>query len=105
MASNDGGGGLMLGLVLGGVAGFLAGILLAPRTGEETRAMLAEKSGEWRERAGELSAVTRERLEQAMTEGQAAAQRARGHAGPEFDDEFDIDFDDDPLTEPDDDRA
>lgn len=104
MANNDGGG-FMLGLFVGGAAGFLAGILLAPRSGEETRAILAEKSGEWRERAGELSAVTRERFGQAVTEGQAAARRARGHAGPEFDDEFDIDFDDDPLTEPDDDRA
>ncbi|MDP6824170.1 MAG: YtxH domain-containing protein [Dehalococcoidia bacterium] len=104
MASNDGGG-FMVGLLVGGAAGFLAGILLAPRSGEETRAILAEKSGEWRERAGELGAVTRERLGQAVTEGQAAARRARGHAGPEFDDEFDIDFDDDPLTEPDDDRA
>ncbi len=104
MASNDGGG-FMLGLFVGGAAGFLAGILMAPRSGEETRAILAEKSGEWRDRAGELSAVTRERLGQAVTEGQEAARRARGHAGPEFDDEFDIDFDDDPLTEPDDDRA
>ena len=105
MASNDGSGGFMLGLFVGGAAGFLAGILMAPRSGEETRATLAEKSGVWRDRAGELSAVTRERLGQAVTEGQEAARRARGHASPEFDDEFDIDFDDDPLTEPDDDRA
>lgn len=105
MASNDGGSGFVIGLIVGGAAGFLAGILMAPRSGEETRAMLAEKSAEWRERASELSAVTRERLGQAVTQGQAAARRARGHAGPEFDDEFDIDFDDDPLTEPDDDRA
>jgi hypothetical protein len=40
-----------------------------------------------------------------MTEGQEAARRARGHAGPEFDDEFDIDFDDDPLTDSEEDRA
>ena len=104
MASNDGGG-FIVGLLVGGAAGFLAGILLAPRSGEETRAILAEKSSEWREKAGEFGAVTRERLGQAVTEGQAAARRARGHAGPEFDDEFDIDFDDDPLTEPEDDRA
>ena len=104
MGSNDGGG-FIVGLVVGGAAGLLAGILMAPRSGEETRAILAEKSGAWRERAGELGAVTRERFGQAVTEGQAAAARARGHAGPEFDDEFDIDFDDDPLTEPDDDRA
>ena len=104
MASNDGSG-LVIGLIVGGAAGFLAGILMAPRSGEETRAILAEKSGQWRERAGELSAITRERLGQAVSQGQAAARRARGHAGPEFDDEFDIDFDDDPLTEPEDDRA
>ena len=55
--------------------------------------------------SGGLGAVTRERFGQAVTEGQAAARRARGHAEPEFDDEFDIDFDDDPLTEPEDDRA
>ncbi|MBT3942928.1 MAG: YtxH domain-containing protein [Chloroflexi bacterium] len=104
MGNNDGGG-FVLGLFVGGAAGFLAGILMAPRSGEETRAILAEKGSEWRERAGEISAVTRERLGQAVTEGQTAARRARGHEGPEFDDEFDIDFDDDPLTEPDDDRA
>ena len=104
MASNDGGG-FFVGLLVGGAAGFLAGILMAPRSGEETRAILAEKSGAWWDKAGELSAVTRERLGQAMTEGQEAARRARGHAGPEFDDEFDIDFDDDPLTDSEEDRA
>jgi|TARA_B110000196_G_scaffold293773_1_gene282321 gas vesicle protein len=104
MASNDGGG-FIVGLIVGGAAGFLAGILMAPRSGEETRAIFAEKSSEWRERVGEVGAITRERFGQAVTEGQAAASRARGHSGPEFDDEFDIDFDDDPLTEPDNDRA
>jgi gas vesicle protein len=104
MASSDGGG-FIVGLIVGSAAGFLAGILMAPRAGEETRAILADKSSEWRERAGELGVVTRERFGQAMTEGQSAARRARGHAGPEFDDEFDIDFDDDPLTEPADDRT
>jgi gas vesicle protein len=43
MASNDGGG-FIIGLLVGGAAGFLAGILMAPRSGEETRAILAEKS-------------------------------------------------------------
>lgn len=47
--------------VLGGVAGALAGILLAPRSGRETRGSIASRAGEARERSREGYFEARER--------------------------------------------
>lgn len=47
--------------VLGGVAGALAGILLAPRSGRETRGSIASRAGEARERTREGYFEARER--------------------------------------------
>ncbi len=47
--------------VLGGVAGALAGILLAPRSGRETRGSIASRAGEARERGREGYFEARER--------------------------------------------
>ncbi len=92
MADNGGkrkgGGGFLAGLIIGGIAGFAAGMILAPKSGEETRALLSERSKEWRDKAEELAAATRERLSSAASESQRAAAHIRGDGG--FDD-FDLD--------------
>ncbi len=91
MAENGGsgrGGGFLLGMVIGGLVGFAAGIFLAPRSGEETRALLSERGKEWRDKAEELAAATRERVSSATFEGRRAASRIRGE---NLFDDFDID--------------
>ena len=55
MAKNDGGG-FVLGLFIGGVIGAMAGLLLAPKSGSETRAELADMGEAWRARADEIAA-------------------------------------------------
>jgi gas vesicle protein len=44
-----GGGKFLLGLVLGGAIGAIAALLYAPRRGEDTRKMIAQKSSEYTE--------------------------------------------------------
>ena len=83
------GGGLLVGLLIGGAIGFAAGMMLAPKSGEETRALLAERGNEWRDKAEELAAATKERLSSAVLEGRRAASQIRGGS---FDD-FDLDRD------------
>ena len=89
MAENEkGGGGFLMGLLLGGVGGFVAGMVLAPKSGEETRAFILDQSREWRDKADELTSATRERLANAANEGKRAASEMRD------DDNFDFDLDD-----------
>ena len=83
MAAKEGGPGFLMGVLAGGVLGFIAGILLAPKSGEETRAMLIERGSEWKDKAEELAADARERVVSATVEGRRVASRMRG----------DLDFD------------
>jgi gas vesicle protein len=50
--SNDEFGAFLVGLIAGGVAGAVAALLLAPQSGEETRAIIKERSIELRDKAG-----------------------------------------------------
>ena len=95
MADRDnggGGGGFLLGLLMGGVGGFVAGMILAPKSGEETRAFILDQSREWRDKADELTSETRNRMAMAATEGRRAASQMRDVDG--FDD---LDLDDEEL--------
>ena len=91
MADNGSGGdghGFVTGFLIGGIVGFVAGILLAPKSGEETRAIIMERGGEWRDKAEELAAAARERIASATEQGRRAAARARGEGDfDEFEDE------------------
>ena len=90
--NRDGGTGFLTGMLIGAAAGFIAGVLLAPKTGEETRALIMDRSQEWRDKADELTASARERMQSATTEGRRAAREARG-----VDDFQDLDLDDEEL--------
>ena len=79
------GGSMMMGLLIGGVVGFVAGLMLAPKSGEETRALLIERGNEWRDKADELAAATKERLSSAALEGRRAASQVRGGGFTDFD--------------------
>ncbi len=54
--------------VIGGVAGALVGILLAPRSGRETRGSIASRAGEARERSRESYFEARERARERAAE-------------------------------------
>ena len=79
------GGGMMVGLLIGGALGFVAGLMLAPKSGEETRALLIERGNEWRDKAEELAAATKERLSSAALESRRAASQVRGGSFNDFD--------------------
>ncbi len=66
MASNDSGGSFILGFLIGGIVGAAVGLLIAPRSGQDTRAELAGRSEAWRNRAEEMAANLRERAAPAV---------------------------------------
>jgi gas vesicle protein len=51
MSDRDDFGAFLIGFVVGGLAGAMAALLLAPQSGEETRALIKEKSIELRDEA------------------------------------------------------
>ncbi len=78
----------LAGFIVGGVVGAMVGILMAPQSGEETRAQIAEKGIELRDelqkRASELQeqmpvAVEeqRGRIQEAIQKGKEAAAKKR----------------------------
>ena len=55
MADNDSGMAFVSGFLLGGLVGAAIGLLLAPKSGAETRAEIAEHSDEWKHRAEDIA--------------------------------------------------
>ncbi len=71
--------------VLGGLAGALAGILLAPKSGKETRGTIADRAGEARERGRERYFDTQEGMRErfsATRGGEAFSPRSRVDSEP-----------------------
>lgn len=62
MADSDSGIAFVSGFLLGGVLGAAVGMLLAPKSGAETRADIAEQSDVWRQRAEEMAAQINESI-------------------------------------------
>ena len=80
MANNDNNGNsFTLGFLLGGIIGAIVGVRLAPKSGAETRADLAVRSEELRDKAEDLAATVRERVGPAM-------ETVRERMGPVVDD-------------------
>ena len=68
--------------LLGGAAGVLAGILLAPRSGRETRGSIADRAGEARERSRETFFDRQERMRERLAEGREGRRPAPGPEAP-----------------------
>lgn len=69
--------------LLGGLTGILAGILLAPRSGKETRGTIADRAGEAREKSRERYFDTQENMRERFSAnrgGGAARRFERGDA-------------------------
>jgi gas vesicle protein len=68
--------GLLMGLVIGGVAA----LFYAPRSGNETRQLLAESEQNLREKI-EATVIPVDPVAEGMAEGKAAARRRRAELG------------------------
>ena len=73
MSDRDEFGAFLVGFIVGGLSGAVVALLFAPQTGEETRALIKDKSIELRDRA-QMSA------EEAIARAEAAAADARARA-------------------------
>jgi len=72
--------GFFIGGVVGGLLGAAAALLLAPQAGEDTRAMLREKSIELKERAEDATVDARRRAEEAAELARRRMEEATGEA-------------------------
>jgi gas vesicle protein len=73
MSDRDEFGAFLVGFIVGGLTGAVVSLLFAPQSGEETRALIKDKSIELRDKAS----VT---AEQALEKAEAAAAEARTRA-------------------------
>lgn len=72
---HDDGGGFLTGMIFGGIVGFVAGMVLAPRSGDETRTVLSERGQELRDKADDFIAAARERMFAASDRGDSGAPK------------------------------
>src|SRR5262245_8571271 len=77
---NNEGGAFFAGLVIGGLVGAALALLLAPQSGEETRAQIRDKSLEYKDRAEEGLIEARQRASDASFRAreQVSALQAKG---------------------------
>ena len=74
MAERDSGLEFLAGFVIGGLVGAAVALILAPQSGEETRAQIREKSIELKDRAGELAVEARQKAEELSEEARKKAE-------------------------------
>jgi len=81
MSDHDDFGAFLIGFVVGGVAGAVAALLLAPQSGEETRAIIKDKSIELRDKATEqadlVASKASEFADQAKTRGKEVFENVK----------------------------
>lgn len=65
------------GVIIGGAIGAIAGILLAPKSGEETRAMLAESAKETFDKADEKVKQIQSKAEDVVSEIQQKGEEIK----------------------------
>jgi gas vesicle protein len=73
MSERDDFGAFLVGFLVGGLTGAIVALLFAPQSGEETRALIKDKSIELRDKAAETA-------EEALAKAEAAAKEARARA-------------------------
>ena len=87
MSDHDDFGAFLIGFVVGGVAGAVAALLLAPQSGEETRALIKDKSIELRDMATYTAGKARVKVDEFTTDakprGKELVDNARSR-GKEF---------------------
>lgn len=76
----DSGPGFFSGLLVGGLIGAAAAILMAPRSGEETRTLLREKGIELKDQLGQAATEAQSRAQSATREAQYKAQKVMDEA-------------------------
>ena len=74
MSDRDEFGAFLVGFVVGGLTGAVVALLFAPQSGEETRALIKDKSIELRDKAQETAEEAYARAEQAAKEARARAE-------------------------------
>ena len=67
-------GAFLVGFIVGGLTGAVVSLLFAPQSGEETRALIRDKSIELRDRAAETAEVALARAEAAAAEARVQAE-------------------------------
>ena len=73
MSDRDEFGAFLVGFIVGGLSGAVVALLFAPQSGEETRALIKDRSIELRDRAQQSA-------EEALARAEAAAAEARARA-------------------------
>lgn len=73
MAEKTYGGDFIVGFLVGGLVGAAAALLLAPQSGEETRALIREKGIELQDRADEMTVDARRRAEELQVQAREKA--------------------------------
>ena len=73
MSDRDEFGAFLVGFIVGGLSGAVVALLFAPQSGEETRALIKDKSIELRDKAQQTA-------EEALAHAEAAAADARARA-------------------------
>ena len=74
-------GAFLVGFIVGGLTGAVVSLLFAPQSGEETRALIRDKSVELRDRASESAEEALSRAEAAAAEARARAEVWQGRLG------------------------
>jgi gas vesicle protein len=76
MSDSNDFGNFFAGFIMGGLVGAAVALLLAPQSGEETRAIIKDKSIELKDKAVEYSQDAKLRAEKAMVDARAKAVTA-----------------------------
>jgi gas vesicle protein len=74
MSERDEFGAFLVGFIVGGLTGAVAALLFAPQSGEETRAVIKERSIELRDKAAEEAEAAWKRAEAAAIEAREKAE-------------------------------
>jgi gas vesicle protein len=76
MSDHDDFGAFLIGFIVGGVAGAVAALLLAPQSGEETRALIKDKSIELRDKATEQAEMVASRANEFADDAKTRGKEA-----------------------------
>jgi gas vesicle protein len=78
--SNFGAGSFMLGILAGAVVGGITALLLAPKSGAETRQMIRDRAMDTRDMIAQRASDTREAIQNRVTDIKQRAIRAKAAA-------------------------